>query len=176
MAITPTSPLIYQAAWTTSELEDMFQQLERRYQSVGGNVMANAAVRETFAKLEQGEEEDDVDDGVARRQTVGEEDDCPICFDSLGGNATTTSFCRVRCGANFHKVCIQHWFQQNRRKPTCPMCREPWSDGTTSTPQKNKSVNREGFTNLGRLQGQSTDRDTSTYSSPSDYHKRRRFW
>ena len=170
MAIDPQSPLIYQAAWLSSELQEMFSQMERRYRQVSGAVLANASVRETYAKMESGQAAalgEDVN--KVARKTVGEDDDCPICFDSLGGGATT--YCRARCGANFHQVCIKHWLQQNRQKPTCPMCREPWDDGNKNIPKK------EGYDNLGKLQGQSPTRDYSTYSEwfQSPYKRRRRW-
>ena len=183
MAIDPTSPLIYQAAWLTSELEEMFDRMSRRFQQVSGSVLANSKVRETFAKLEKGEDHDndseEEDPNVARRQEVKEDDDCPICFDSLHGNgrAERTTFCRAQCGANFHLACIETWLKQHRAKPTCPMCRQAWDDGKKSS---SETPTKEGFTNLGQLQGQSQVRDTSTYSnywspsSRSNYKRRRR--
>ena len=178
MAINPNSSLIYQAAWIESELEEMFQQMELRHRQVSGAVLANESVRTNFAKLENGDATDAAAaaaaaDGVARK-TVCNEDDCPICFDSLAGTDTKnkTTYCRGRCGANFHEDCIRHWLQQQRKQtPTCPMCREPWDDGS-----KKKDMNKEGFTNLGRLQGQSPDRDTSSYSTWFQSPKRRRYW
>lgn len=50
------------------------------------------------------------------------------------------------------------------------MCREPWDDGK----KKRAGNQEEGFTNLGRLQGQSPDRDASTYSSWSPHYGRKR--
>jgi hypothetical protein len=165
MAINPSSPLIYQAAWLRFELQEMFDQMTQRYQQVSGAVMANSLVRATFAKFEKGEQapaaEDDDGTNVARRQQVKEDDDCPICFDVLQGGGDKITFCRANCGANFHQGCINHWLRQHRTNPTCPICREAWEDGKpkVGTPIK------EGFTNLGRLQGQSPYRDTSTYNS-----------
>jgi hypothetical protein len=205
MALDANSPLVYQAAWLSSELKHMFQQLGRRYQQLSHGtsanataVLANAAVRAQFAKSEQqqGGEDADVgakDDttslGVARRPQ-DQDEDCPICFDALlgggggggGAVASQTTYCRARCGANFHRVCIRHWLEQpqQRSSPTCPMCRELWNDGTSNTKTNTKANhNQEGFTNLGGLQGQSPDRDTSSYSSwafGSPEQKRRRRW
>jgi len=180
MAINPTSPLIYQEAWLESELRDMFHQMSERYRRVSGAVLANSKVRATYAKLEKGvgvdDDEAETDESTARRQQVQEDDDCPICLDTLQGSGSKTTFCRSRCGANFHQACINQWLHQHRSKPTCPNCRETWDDGkaTVGTPTK------EGFTNLGQLQGQSPDRDTATYSSwfqsQNPDMKRRRRW
>mmetsp|Transcript_65382 Transcript_65382/g.77394 ORF Transcript_65382/g.77394 Transcript_65382/m.77394 type:complete len:353 (+) Transcript_65382:100-1158(+) len=172
MGLDSSSPLIYQAAWISVELSGMFKSMNDRRRHVSGAVLANAAVRDTFEKLQKGEETD-LSPSVARK-AVDENDDCPICFDPLGGNEGGITFCRGRCGANFHQVCIRHWLQQNRQRPTCPMCREPWEDSK----RKNcGDATPEGFTNLGQLQGQSQERDTSTYSTwyMSSGYKRRRW-
>ena len=168
MSLDPNSPLIYQAAWIESELRAMFGQMLIRFRNVSGaynNVMANEAVRATFAKLEKGddvEDDDDNKDGSHAERKAMEEDDCPICYDPMVKTEATT-YCRARCGANFHQECIRGWLRQQGQKATCPMCREPWEVKSVASP--------EGYTNLGKLQGQQSTRDTSTYSS----YKRRRY-
>ena len=173
MAVPSNSDLIYQAAWIGSELREMFEGMRIRFRQVSGAVLANQLVQESYARLKRGEEVIDVDDsaaGVARRPT--EDQDCPICFEALGTNLSKTCYCRSRCGANFHTACIQHWLRSQRSEPTCPMCRGPWED-----PDKKKtSCDDEGYTNLGRLQGQSPDRDTSTYHYEYRGYKRYRRW
>lgn len=166
MAVPKNSPLVYQAAWIGSELQQLFGYMERRFRQVSGcNIMANAAVQKAFAKLENGEKVDDDDDDATPRRAVGEDDDCPICFDPLQGGGDTT-FCRSQCGANFHTACIRKWLQQHRTEPTCPMCRQEWQDDAEQ--------NKEGFTNFGKLQGQSRTRDRSTYSEWMGYDAKRR--
>jgi hypothetical protein len=61
--------------------------------------------------------------------------------------------------------------QKSTSSPTCPCCRQAWDDGTQH--------NTEGYSNLGSLQGQSRERDTSSYRpmySPPSYSKRRRYY
>jgi hypothetical protein len=182
MGLETQSPLIYQASWITTELEAMFEQMKVRFGQVSGAVLANDQVRATFAKLETGQDMSDDDDGVTGKKMDGvarrlfdDEEDCPICFDAMTEKDATT-FCRQRCGANFHQECIRHWLQQKDqpKDQLCPMCRAPWEQEKQAASTKKTA---EGFTNLGRIQGQSPDRDTSTYSSwfqsPS---KRRRNW
>lgn len=165
MALDAHSHLIYQAAWTPSELHSMFAQMKARFANVSGAVIANRQVQETFAKLSQGLDAEDTKSGVARKAVT--EDDCGICFDIMT-KSQTLSYCRGTCGANFHKACIDPWLAQTQPQPTCPMCREAWQGQTPS----------KGFTNLGKLQGQSPVRDTSTYNSSSWFqspsNKRRR--
>jgi hypothetical protein len=155
MALDEHSHLIYQAAWTPSELQSMFAQMKARFANVSGAVFANQRVQETFSKLSQGfDVEDTTESGVARKAVTA--DHCGICFDPMTKSQTLT-YCRAKCGANFHKACVDPWLNQNRPTPTCPMCREVWQD-------ESKNFLSEGFTNLGKLQGQSPVRDASTYS------------
>ncbi|GAX11775.1 E3 ubiquitin-protein ligase ZSWIM2 [Fistulifera solaris] len=149
MAIPSSSPLVYQQAWIKTELEEMYACMEQRFQQVSGAVLAKSVVRNEYAKLQR-----DPVPQVACRQ---DQEDCPICFDVLEA-AADNMHCRTQCGANFHAKCISHWLQQQRSHPTCPNCRQPW-EGTT------KTTTNGGFQNLGRLQGQSPQRDMSSYSS-----------
>jgi hypothetical protein len=172
MALDPHSQLIYQAAWTPSELQAMFTLMKTRFANVSGAVIANQQVQDTFSKLSQGlDVEDTTNNGVARKAVT--DDDCGICFEAMTKSQTLT-YCRAKCGANFHKSCIEPWLAQNRSNPTCPMCREVWQSETAS-----KKFSSEGFTNLGKLQGQAPARDSSTYHSSSWFqspNKKRRRW
>ena len=162
MAIPSNSPLVYQQAWIGTELEEMYSFMTKRFQQVsGGGVMANSVVQREYAKLQR--DQGSPAPSVACRQDL---EDCPICFDVLEA-AADNLFCRARCGANFHGKCIGHWLGRQGNHPTCPMCRAPW-EGTDT-----KKANDGEFKNLGRLQGQSPDRDTSTYSSW--YNRRHRY-
>lgn len=184
MRVPSTSPLIYQAAWLESELKELFEGMRLRYQQVSG-VLANAAVQESYKKLKGGsaienssvtkEDETTQDSNVRRRE---EDEDCPICFDTLGDSATT--YCKTHCGATFHLNCIQHWKRQQRGSLTCPLCRGAWEEKASSSTASAPVQENEGYTNLGRLQGQSPDRDTSSYHSRWDGsysrgYKRRRW-
>lgn len=152
MAIPSTSSLVYQQAWIGTELEEMYSIMAQRFQQVSGGVMANSVVRKEYAKLQQRQVPVPI---VTCRQDLK---DCPICFDALDA-AADNIHCRSRCGANFHARCIGHWLGQQGSNPTCPMCREPWQGANTKT-----TTDRD-FKNLGRLQGQSPQRDMSSYSS-----------
>lgn len=180
IGIDSNSPLVYQAALLESELQELFDCMERRAQRVGGggisdDVLANEQVRTTYAAGLKGsvDIEASLDNGT-KRKSVDQDADCPICFDSL--QSGTLTFCRGTCGTNFHQDCIQRWLGQQRGQHTCPNCRQPWQ----TTDAASTSTLSEGYTNLGQLQGLSPERDTSTYSqwSPpySSGYKRRRYW
>jgi len=163
IGLDPGSPLVYQAAYLDEELGEIFSlMLSRR---VGGSIMANDQVKATYAALITNDnDDDDVETSGAHRKSLDDDDsDCPICFDRMDVSGNLT-YCRAACGTNFHADCIQRWLgQQNRTQPTCPNCRQPWE----TTTKKIGKAGREGFTNLGALQGQSLKRDTSTYSTGS---------
>jgi hypothetical protein len=175
MQLPSNSPLVYQAAWLTTELEEMFALLAAR--RVGGAVVANETVRKLYAKIESGKPLEE-ENNSKNRKTLDEDSDCPICFESLKDGSEPLTFCRAMCGANFHASCIQRWGSTAnyhggvKQTTTCPNCRQPWQE----SPSKKGVPKREGYTNLGRLQGQSPVRDTSTYHSPPSYYKRGRYY
>jgi len=196
IGLSATCPLIYQSALLTTELQDIFGRLECRMAAVGrgsssSSVMANARVQKAYSDLKSppkkpkchaaaDDDDEDNDDGVQRKPTEGE--DCPICFDALADEKLV--YCKAMCGANFHASCMDTWKQQHcgRGAVTCPNCRSHWQDDSIRN-RKGVASSPEGYANLGRLQGQSSDRDTSTYSewygrSPrgSPRRKRRSRW
>lgn len=183
--------LVYQSAYLTTELEEIIGLLQQRTRQLGRDVIANDAVREAVMKnggeAKASATKDDGEDDSKRASRKEVEGDCPICFDSLGTNLAQLTYCQEACGSNFHKGCIQMWTAQpaQRGKPTCPACRQPWSDVQTGGKKQQakrssggSSTVDEGYTNLSSLSGQSPVRDTSTYhSSPYyGYGKRRRYY
>jgi Ring finger domain/SWIM zinc finger len=166
-----SDPRCYQRAYLPSELVEMMQLMQNR--QVGGGTLANESVRKNYAQLKEGGEprSQNPDDLYAPRRPLEHDSDCPICFDSLGGSGgQLLTYCRGTCGANFHADCIRAW--KTRGAATCPNCRQPWVE--EHDPTKPANANKEGYVNLGRLQGQSPARDTSTYRQRSD--KRRRYY
>jgi hypothetical protein len=169
--------LVYQSAYLTEELDQIVMTLQARLERLGRDVVANDEVQKVHADLKKGIQDDKA---VPRKEVDGL--DCPICFDELGSNLSQLTYCKGTCGTNFHKGCIQMWTKQsthNSAGPTCPACRQPWEDTETGGRKAGGSPTRrsEGYDNLGRLQGQSTVRDTSTYRfSPYGGYKRRRYY
>ena len=182
-----TSPLLYQAALVSQERQELFAMLDARMTRVGRRsssgvvIMANAKVQQAYRDLMSPEkaqepETDTTITGTPRQST--DDADCPICFDPLvsqNSNSGLLVFCRAQCGSNFHKTCMTAWKKQCVGKPTCPNCRSDWLDDSAAAVTTSGVSSPEGYTNLGRLQGQRTERDTSTYSEwMGHYHKRRR--
>ena len=118
-------------------------------------------------------------EAVQRRVMDGEDDfDCPICFDSMNINSSTTceslTYCRSACGMNFHTNCIIHWLK-NCPTQSCPNCRQEWvgpenkkklttSMSTSTSTVATSFPNDNNYMNLAEIQGISRVRDTSTYN------------
>lgn len=187
IGLSPDNPLAFQKAYLTSELEELSEMMRNR--RVGGSrdsILANEEVRTSYTRmLASGKSEDTNDDGdtksnhIQRRSIEGEEDwDCPICFDRMDCNdkKNELTFCRGTCGSNFHHDCIVKWLKNCSTK-SCPNCRQPWiGEENESNPKGKTKINPDSsYVNFATLQGMSTVRDTSTYSSYSPASKRRRY-
>lgn len=173
--------LVYQSAYLTEELDQIVLALQTRLERLGRDVVANEKVQKVHADLKKGGKgvDDDNSNAVPRKEVDGE--DCPICFDELGSELCRLTYCKGTCGTNFHKACMQMWTRQSahgRSGPTCPACRQQWEDVETGGRKAGggSPSRSEGYDNLGRLQGQSSVRDTSSYHSPYDGYKRRRYY
>jgi hypothetical protein len=62
-----------------------------------------------------------------KRQTITDEDVCPICYDNLCDcDKSKIAWCRRGCGGNFHRKCVKEWIESRRaygEEATCPLCR-----------------------------------------------------
>lgn len=59
-----------------------------------------------------------------KRVPIGDEDVCPICYDSL--TSGEIAWCSYGCGGNFHTKCVQEWIDtrlSQGNSGSCPMCR-----------------------------------------------------
>lgn len=159
-----SNPLAYQKAYLPSEIQELNARIESRNNA--NDAWANAQVRNQFHQVVKGESVEENDSAMSKRQSL--EHDCPICLEPLTDcSPSQVTFCKTTCGMNFHIRCLQQWKSASRGgKVTCPNCR---AEEVTSP---SKATTTEGYVNMGRLQGQSPDRDTSTYYS--SYQGRRR--
>ena len=184
VGLSASSPLVYQSAYLTNELDEIMEKVQNRMSNLGV-VVANEAVRQKLTDMEKKAgtgvvDEDAKASAVKRKEVDGSE--CPICFDDLGSDIAQLTFCQAACGTNYHKECMRMWTSQHRSNPKCPICRQPWGDVATGgktaggSPKRKGGTNREGYVNVGELQGQSPVRDTSTYHFNDYYnYKRRRY-
>lgn len=166
------SNLIYQSALLQSELDHIFLSMEQTQKRRRTSIMARQAVQKAFKKRSLTDQEE-VDDSP-KRKDLSENDECAICFDIMNPQKETLTFCKSTCGTNFHKNCIDMWIRSKGRAEQicCPTCRQPWIGDQVSS--NNKKDGDEGYLNMARLQGQSRERDTRTYSSWYGGWKRQR--
>lgn len=138
-------PLHYQAAFLTSELEEIFNH-------------AGPLPTETV----------NVQDKDGKRKPI--EGDCPICCEELSAETETETivWCQT-CGNNEHKTCFEQWAAtKGNGLVTCPYCRAPWqneiADGSALKElTKMGTKNQHGYINVASQLGMSGRRDYSTY-------------
>ncbi|KAK6005586.1 hypothetical protein QM012_007228 [Aureobasidium pullulans] len=145
-----SEPLNYQAAFLTSELEEIFAH-------------AGPLPAETV----------DTEDKDGKRKPI--EGDCPICCEELSQEKEAVVWCQAACGNNLHKSCFDQWAAtKGHGQVTCPYCRTQWQneiDGSALKGlAKTGSKNRDGYVNVADQVGMSSRRDYSTYH---DYWVRR---
>lgn len=58
------------------------------------------------------------------RKTVDGE--CSICHETLDADEDEITFCRARCGQNFHERCMDQWKVAESGPTKCPICRQVW--------------------------------------------------
>ncbi|CAG8386919.1 unnamed protein product [Penicillium salamii] len=71
-----------------------------------------------------GDDDDEKDDSEDDEEEDDSEDDDDNYYDADEYQEELT-WCKVRCGVNFHKKCIDRWLACAR---TCPACRSMWED------------------------------------------------
>ncbi|CAD0106627.1 unnamed protein product, partial [Aureobasidium uvarum] len=138
-----SEPLNYQAAFLTTELEEIFEH-------------AGPLPTETIHSGDK--------DG--KRKPI--EGDCPICCEELSQDKETIVWCQAACGNNLHKTCFDQWAAtKGHGKVTCPYCRTQWQNAVDGSALKGLvktgAKNRDGYVNVADQVGVSNTRDYSTY-------------
>ena len=163
----------------TSELEELF-----RDAPAAPNAFANNRIRDAFAEATGRASPSKDKEPESNKRMPGEEDDCPICYETMHDEAASSLIWCDTCGNALHQQCFNQcelFFSfsiLNRtelRFPgkrtgtslTCVYCRAPWPTATNGK-GKGKASTSEGYLNLSSVAGVSPRRDTSTcecYSS-----------
>ena len=122
------SPLIYQQALLTSELNEIFANADAQNNDL--SILAEQPIRDAYhattgdpsvviptmkSKIEQ--------------KPMTDDDECPICFESMMNEKNNIIFCTRSCGNNIHKNCFEKWRQAKlsmNESVTCPFCRIEW--------------------------------------------------
>jgi len=142
--------LVYQLAFVTSELIEIFQHAPPPPSAASGT---GGAVME------------------GNRKPI--EDDCPICCCELEADSEEIVYCRAACGNNLHKTCFDQWAASKRGSGstvTCPFCRTPWQSDVSELAKyatgatTGSKVNADGYVNIAQELGISGKRDYSSVS------------
>ncbi|KAG9558705.1 hypothetical protein KCU71_g9953, partial [Aureobasidium melanogenum] len=138
-----SEPLNYQAAFLTSELQEIFDH-------------AGPLPVETVH----------TEDKDGKRKPI--EGDCPICCEELSQEKEAIVWCQAACGNNLHKTCFDQWAAtKGHGQVTCPYCRTQWQTeidgGALKSLAKTGPKNRDGYVNVADQVGMSSRRDYSTY-------------
>ncbi|KAF8707331.1 hypothetical protein AX14_013607 [Amanita brunnescens Koide BX004] len=158
LRVPESSPHWYQKALLHSELEEIFAQAP-----LAPNCVAQQHVREALAKA-MGQDTGSSSSSNKKRLPT-EDDNCPICYETMYGVAENAlNFCET-CGNALHDECWKQWKAssvRNGKSVTCVWCRaETVPAGERNT--YNGGYGNEGYVNLGAIAGCSPVRDTSTY-------------
>ncbi|CAF3322335.1 unnamed protein product [Rotaria socialis] len=63
-----------------------------------------------------------------KRQSIGFEDVCPICFERLIIKNKKLVTCFYSCGKSMHKTCMNEWKHTKGKATNCPYCQVHWID------------------------------------------------
>ncbi|KAK2463824.1 hypothetical protein APHAL10511_004129 [Amanita phalloides] len=149
----------YQKALLFSELEEIFAQAP-----LAPNCVAQQHVRDALARASGQNPESESSSSIKKRMP-SEEDNCPICYETMYEVAENAlKFCET-CGNALHDECWKQWQAssvRNGKTVTCVWCRAETTPAGGQRPQPGAHAN-EGYLNLGAVAGCSPTRDTSTY-------------
>lgn len=127
------SPLIYQQALLTNELNEIFSKADGQNNDL--SILAEQPIRDAYHATTG-------DPNVILTMTanvkptieqkpITDDDECPICFESMFNEKNNIIFCSRSCGNNIHKNCFEKWRQAKlsmRESVTCPFCRIEWKN------------------------------------------------
>lgn len=120
-----TSELLWQDKYSEQQINSI---LEGRFKKQKG-VLEQAPKREYLKRKKDTDGDGKSKPEPKKLKTVDHEDSCPICYDSLGTQASLTP-CKC-CQNYFHSKCLLTWsrhhLSNNPSAPIkCPMCRAEW--------------------------------------------------
>ncbi|KAI0819496.1 hypothetical protein BC628DRAFT_1016088 [Trametes gibbosa] len=157
LQVAQTSSYWYQKALLTTELEVIFAEAPRAPATIAHERIRNAYAQATGKAAPSSSQK------AGKKRLPKEEDDCPICYESMHKIAETLLVFCEECGNGLHNVCFQQWAKAAKGAVTCVFCRAEWTAPTAAGKGKGKGVTREGYVNLADVAGVSPARDTSSY-------------
>jgi len=126
LKVSRNSPLIYQQALLTSELKEIFTKADQ--QNNDSSVLAEQPIREAY-HAKTGDPDVILTAKNVEQKPITNDDECPICYESMLNEKDNIIFCSTSCGNNIHKNCFEKWRQAKlsmSESVTCPFCRIEW--------------------------------------------------
>ncbi|CAF1124930.1 unnamed protein product [Rotaria sordida] len=136
------SPLLYQQALLTNELNEIFAKADLQHND--SHILAEQSIREAY-HAKTGDPNVILNSKKIQQKIITNDDECPICFESMINEKNNILFCSTSCGNNMHKKCFEQWRQAKlsmNELVTCPFCRIEWK----TIIKRNK--NQNDFLNL----------------------------
>ncbi|CAF3786003.1 unnamed protein product [Rotaria sp. Silwood1] len=188
------SPLLYQKAFLTSELNEIFANADAHRNAIfnDSNVLAEREVREAY-RVATGDPDAIVDTvtdttvtskgttaTMVQQKPITADDECPICFETMEDEANDANkifFCSTSCGNNMHMTCFNKWRRAKvltGESVTCPFCRIEWKTETIDNPAPtNAMYTTTGYLNLA---AHATTVTNDFYDNRWYYYRYRRYY
>ncbi|RXW14068.1 hypothetical protein EST38_g11788 [Candolleomyces aberdarensis] len=145
-------------ALLTSELETIFANAP-----AAPNAVTNRRVQEVYARA-TGKASEPASATPDSKKIPEEEDDCPICYETMYQAKEDKLVWCEECGNALHKECFAQWRATSSRagkELTCVYCRSKWVVAGASS-AGGAAMKAGGYLNLASAAGLSPVRDTST--------------
>jgi len=152
LKVSRNSPLLYQQALLTNELNEIFTKADE--QNNDSSVLAEQPIREAY-HAKTGDPNVILTVKNIEQKPITIDDECPICFESMMNEKDNILFCSTSCGNNIHKSCFEKWRHAKlsmNESVSCPFCRIEWKTVIEKT-----NNNPKGYLNL------------AAYSTTNDY-------
>jgi len=126
LKVNRNSPLLYQQALLTNELNEIFTKADEQNNDL--SILAEQPIREAY-HAKTGDPDVILTAKNVEQKPITNDDECPICYESMLNEKDNIIFCSTSCGNNIHKNCFEKWRQAKlsmSESVTCPFCRIEW--------------------------------------------------
>ncbi|CAF5052635.1 unnamed protein product, partial [Rotaria magnacalcarata] len=96
------------------ELNEIFSKADAQYN--GSYILAEQSIREAY-HAKTGDPDVIINPKTIQQKTITNEDECPICYESMINDKNNVIFCSKSCGNNMHKNCFEQWRQAKVSMP-----------------------------------------------------------
>lgn len=130
-------PLIWQNSYIDNEISDL---IKSRFETAASSNQSKKKFLLKHKNDKNNNKENKQSIKKTSRLLIDIESLCPICQEILDPNDQAITFCKKKCGNNFHIKCLKVWVlhkMSTKELITCPMCRCEMGNGIL------ENINRE---------------------------------